>query len=89
MMLVLALTYLVFAIRNHTLGAYLKSSAVLLVVGLLAVAPAAGQLISSADYVKESMRGGAVLKNNAEGQKKARGSRSTMPTCGATAGARP
>ena len=73
MMLVLALTYLIFAIRNHTLGAYLKSSAVLLVVGLLAVAPAAGQLISSADYVKESMRGGAVLNNNAEGQKESSG----------------
>ena len=73
MMLILALTYFVFAIRNHTLGDFFKSSAVLAVVGALAVAPAAGQLISSADYVKDSMRGGAVLKSNAEGAKESSG----------------
>jgi len=67
--LILAITYLIYAIKDHTLKDYFKSSAILIVVALLAIAPELGKLISTADYTKDTMRGGAVLKANAEGQK--------------------
>lgn len=73
MIAVLAITYLIYAIREHTLADYFKSSALLLVVALLALSPQAGKLISTADYTKETMRGGAVLQNNAQGEKTSSG----------------
>lgn len=73
MILVLAVVYLIYAIREHTLPDYFKSSAILLVVGLLAIAPALGSLMNSADYVKETMRGGAVLKADPDGKKESSG----------------
>ncbi|MCM1030933.1 MAG: YfhO family protein [Oscillibacter sp.] len=66
---ILAIVYLVYAIRNHTLKDYFRSSLLLAVIALLAIAPAAGPLLSTADYTKETMRGGAVLQNNAQGEK--------------------
>lgn len=69
MILVLAVVYLVYAIKEHTVKDFLKSSTILFVVALLAVAPAADRLIPTADYTKETMRGGAVLKQNAKGEK--------------------
>ncbi|MDR2773274.1 MAG: hypothetical protein LBC19_00790 [Tannerella sp.] len=73
MIIVLAIIYLIYAIREHTLADYFKSSALLLVVALLAIAPQAGKLITTADYTKETMRGGAVLQNNAQGEKTSSG----------------
>ncbi|MDR1523755.1 MAG: hypothetical protein LBS79_00670 [Tannerella sp.] len=73
MILLLAIVYLVYAIREHTLPDYFKSSAILLVVAALAIAPEAGRLISTADYTKDTMRGGAVLQSNAEGEKTSSG----------------
>lgn len=67
--IVLAITYLIYAIKEHTLKDYFKSSAILVVVALLAIAPELGSLISTADYSKDTMRGGTVLQNNAEGKK--------------------
>lgn len=61
-LVILALVYLVYAIRERRLKEYLKSTAVLLVTACLAVIPAIGQLVPAADYAKESMRGGSVLK---------------------------
>jgi hypothetical protein len=71
--LLLAIIYLIYAIKEHTLKDYLKSSAILVVVAILAIAPEAGKLITTADYTKETMRGGAVLKNNTEGEKASSG----------------
>ena len=71
--LVVAIVYLVYAIREHALRDYFKSSAILVVVAFLAVAPAIGPLWSTIDYAKDSMRGGAVLQNNPEGQKESSG----------------
>jgi hypothetical protein len=73
MILVLAAVYLVYAIREHTLPDYFKSSALLIVVAALAIAPEAGRLISTADYTKDTMRGGAVLQNNTEEEKTSSG----------------
>lgn len=71
--LILGIVYLIYAIREHTVKDFLKSSAVLLVVGCLAVLPAVGHLLTTVDYTKETMRGGAVLQNNAQGQKESSG----------------
>ena len=65
----LAVAYFVEAIRHHTLLDFLKSSAILVVVALLAVAPAVDKLIPTMDFSKETMRGGAVLKADAKGEK--------------------
>lgn len=71
--LILAIVYFVYAFREHTLKDFFKSSAVLLVVAALALAPSVGTLLSTGDYAKESMRGGAVLQNNPQGQKESSG----------------
>ncbi|MDR0348686.1 MAG: hypothetical protein LBH90_04225 [Tannerella sp.] len=73
MILILAIVYLIYAIREHTLADYFKSSAILVAVAVLAIAPESGKLISTADYTKETMRGGAVLQNNAQGEKTSSG----------------
>ncbi|MDR1896793.1 MAG: hypothetical protein LBR10_08390 [Prevotellaceae bacterium] len=70
---VLAIVYLIYAIRERTLKDYFKSSVLLLVVAFLAIAPALGPLLTTADYTKETMRGGAVLQNNAQGEKTSSG----------------
>ncbi len=70
-LLILATVYLVYAIREKELRKYLKATGVLIIVALLALIPATGQLVPAADYAKESMRGGAVLKQ--EGDKKSSG----------------
>ncbi|MDR0795951.1 MAG: hypothetical protein LBE79_07885 [Tannerella sp.] len=71
--IVLAVTYLIYAIQEKTVKDFLKSSAILLVVALIAVLPSFGKLYSTADYTKETMRGGAVLQTNAEGKKESTG----------------
>ena len=73
MLLVLAVVYLIYAIKEKTLKDYFTSSALLLVVAVFAVAPESGKLITIADYTKETMRGGAVLQNNEEGKKESSG----------------
>jgi hypothetical protein len=70
---ILALVYLVYAFKEKQLKHFALSSAVLLVLAGLAVLPALGFLIPSADYAKESMRGGAVLQTNPEGKKESTG----------------
>lgn len=73
MALTLAVVYLIYAIREHALKDYFRSSLLLIVIVLLAVAPAIGPLISTMDYTKETMRGGAVLQNSVEGKKESSG----------------
>ena len=65
-LLILATVYLIYAIREKQLKNYLKATGVLIVAAILALLPAVGQLVPSADYAKESMRGGAVLKQAGE-----------------------
>jgi hypothetical protein len=73
MIVVIALVYLYFAFREKTLKDYVRSSAVLAVVALLAIAPEAGKLLYTADYTKETMRGGAVLQTKVDGEKASSG----------------
>jgi hypothetical protein len=71
--LLLAIVYLIYAIKEHTLPDYFKSSVILLVIATLAIAPEAGKLITTVDYTKETMRGGAVLQNRTDGSKASSG----------------
>ena len=73
MILVIAIVYLVFAIREKMIADYLKSSMVLVISALLAIAPALGTLMISADYSKDTMRGGAVLEKGEDGTKESTG----------------
>ncbi len=61
---VLAITYFVYAIRQKELKNFFLSSALLVVLAVLALLPAAGSLLPTMDYTKETMRGGAVLQQN-------------------------
>lgn len=65
----LALVYFIYAIKEHTIKNFIIASVILVLVAGIAAIPSAGRLLPSMDYAKETMRGGAVLKNNAEGEK--------------------
>lgn len=73
MILILAIVYLIYAIKEKTLKDYFISSGILVVVAALAIAPSLGTLLSTIDYSKDTMRGGAVLQKNAEGKKESSG----------------
>ena len=64
----MAVVYLVYAIKDKWLPYYLKATGVLAVVALLSVAPAVGILLPTADYAKESMRGGSELADAGNGK---------------------
>ena len=59
--LIIAITYLIYACREGWVKYYMKATAVLAVVALLAAAPAVGILLPTSDYAKSSMRGGSEL----------------------------
>lgn len=73
MIIILAVVYFIYALKEHALKDYFRSSLLLVIIALLAIAPAIGPLFSTIDYTKETMRGGAVLQNNAQGQKESSG----------------
>ena len=65
MILIIAIVYLVYAIKEKTIKSYIKSSVVLFAAAVIGIAPALGSLLSKADYTKDTMRGGAILNKNA------------------------
>jgi len=71
--LVLVIVYFIYAIKEHTLKDFFKSSIILVIVAVFAVLPASDRLVPTADYSKETMRGGSVLKQNAKGEKETSG----------------
>lgn len=62
MLVVLAIAYLIAAIREKTLKDFAIASAISLAAAVLAIAPAVDKLLPTMDYSKETMRGGAVLE---------------------------
>ena len=64
----IAVVYLVYAWRENWLPYYFKATGVLVVVALLAAAPAVGILVPTSDYAKSSMRGGSELSVTDEGK---------------------
>ena len=65
--IILAIVYLIYAIKEKTLKDFFISSGILVVVAAFAVAPSLGTLLSTADYTKDTMRGGSELQNKAVG----------------------
>ncbi|NLT03236.1 MAG: YfhO family protein [Bacteroidales bacterium] len=65
----LAIVYFIFALREKKVKDFFLSSGLLLVIAAIALLPAADRLIPTADYSKETMRGGAVLQQTATGEK--------------------
>ena len=61
MLLGMAIVYFIYALKSKTLNDFFKASGVLLIAALLGVAPSLGDLVSKADYTKDTMRGGTVL----------------------------
>jgi hypothetical protein len=61
LILILAVVYFIYAIREKTVKEFFISSAILLAAAALGIAPAAGTLLSTMDYTKDTMRGGSEL----------------------------
>ncbi|MDR2233698.1 MAG: YfhO family protein, partial [Tannerella sp.] len=60
--IILAVVYFVYALKQKTVKQFFISSAILLVAAILGVAPSIGNLLSTMDYTKYTMRGGSELK---------------------------
>ncbi len=66
----IALAYFIYAIKEKEISKFIKTSLVLLVAGLIGVAPNLGNIWSTYTYSQESMRGGKsdlATKENKEG----------------------
>ena len=59
--IIMAIVYFIYAVREKWLKHYFKATGVLAVVAILAAAPAVGILLPTSDYAKSSMRGGSEL----------------------------
>ncbi|PTN10479.1 membrane protein YfhO [Mangrovibacterium marinum] len=70
MVLIIGITYLVYAFREKTLPAFFKSTALLVVALLLAVGTNFGRLYSVYEYGKYSTRGKSELKVDEQNQTK-------------------
>ena len=71
--IILAIVYFIYAMKEKTIKDFFIASAILVAVALVAIFPSVGKLYSTADYTKETMRGGSVLQNNVEGKKESSG----------------
>lgn len=63
----LAIVYFIYAAKNKQIKQYLLSSVILVIVAVMAIAPAIDKLVPTMDFSKETMRGGAVLKSDPNG----------------------
>lgn len=63
---IIAIVYFIYAYREKWLPYYWKATGVLAVVAVLSILPAIGILLPTADYSKDSMRGGSELKASEE-----------------------
>lgn len=68
MLIPLAITYLIYAIREKKQKQFWTASAALVVAAVMAIAPAMDKLLPTWDYSKETMRGGAVLKGTEDSE---------------------
>ena len=68
MLIPLAITYLIYAIREKKQKHFWTASAALVVAAIMAIAPAMDKLLPTWDYSKETMRGGAVLKGTEDSE---------------------
>ena len=68
MLIPLAITYWVYAIREKKQKHFWTASAALVVAAIMAIAPAMDKLVPTWDYSKETMRGGVVLKGTEDSE---------------------
>lgn len=61
MLIPLAISYFVYSLREKEQKHFLVASCILLIAAVMAVVPAADKLVTTWDYSKETMRGGAAL----------------------------
>lgn len=59
---IIAIVYFIYAYREKWLPYYWKATGVLAIVAVLSILPSIGILLPTADYSKDSMRGGSELK---------------------------
>ncbi len=68
MLIPMAISYLIYSIREKEQKHFWIASLSLILAAVLAVAPAADKLVPTWDYSKETMRGGAVLHGTADSE---------------------
>ena len=68
MLIPMAISYLIYSIREKEQKHFWIASLSLILAAVLAVAPAADKLVPTWDYSKETMRGGAVLHGAADSE---------------------
>lgn len=68
MLIPMAISYLIYSIREKEQKHFWIASLSLIIAAVLAVAPAADKLVPTWDYSKETMRGGAVLHGTADSE---------------------
>lgn len=68
MLLPLAISYLIYAIREKEHKHFWLASGVLIIAAIMAIVPAADKLVTTWDYSKDTMRGGAVLHGAADSE---------------------
>ncbi|MCM1041623.1 MAG: YfhO family protein [Bacteroides sp.] len=73
MLVAVAIAYGVQAFRQKQMKTYLKGGVVALAMAVIALLPSLGSWLVTYDYSKDTMRGGAVLKANPDGEKESSG----------------
>lgn len=73
MLLFLAIAYAIQAFRQKQVKTYLIGGVVALVVATISVLPSLGGWLVTYDYSKDTMRGGSVLQQKADGEKASSG----------------
>lgn len=68
MLIPLAVNYFIYALREKEQKHFWVASCVLLIAAVMALIPAADKLVTTWDYSKETMRGGAVLHGAADSE---------------------
>lgn len=68
MLIPLAVSYFIYALREKEQKHFWVASCVLLIAAVMALIPAADKLVTTWDYSKETMRGGAVLHGAADSE---------------------
>lgn len=68
MLIPLAISYFIYSLREKEQKHFWVASCILLIAAVMAVVPAADKLVTTWDYSKETMRGGAALHGAADSE---------------------
>lgn len=72
-LVIVAIAYAVDAFRNKRMKTYLKGGVVAVAMALISLLPSLGAWWVTYDYSKDTMRGGSVLQQNADGKSESAG----------------